>query len=162
MRAFIFLCFLSAFFACKSPVDNGKQVQDAKSPDTTGVIAANLADSFDIVYYKKPFNDPERYARFFRVAHVRDTLLRGDIEKLLRLPGVKEDSVRKCMSEGKIILPLKGDAFRVVYFAREQKPCSYLYLIKDGSFYYYELTSQLKDRLDQFEREAKEPQSSGS
>ena len=116
-----------------------------------------LNDSMDVVYYNKPFTDPERYTRFFRVARIADSAFAVSLQGLLLSPGVKEDSLRKCMSEGKMIIPMGGDAFRTVYFSRQAKPCDYLYVIRDGSFYYYEMADSLRNLLDVFEKMAKEP-----
>jgi len=111
----------------------------------------------DVVYFNKPFTDAERYTRFFRVARTGDNFFAASLRELLLLPGVKEDSLRKCMSEGKIMIPLGGDAFRTLYFSRAAKPCHYFYVIRDGSFYYYEMADSLRNLLDIFEKMAKEP-----
>lgn len=59
------------------------------------------------------------------------------------------------MSEGKINIPLKGDAYQVIYFSREEKPCNYLYVIRDGQFYYYLLDETVLQKLNELEKGAK-------
>jgi len=62
-----------------------------------------------------------------------------------------------CLSEGKIIIPHGGDAFRIVYFSRTEAPCSYLYVIDNGRFRYYSLAKDVKEKLDKWEGLAVEP-----
>lgn len=114
-------------------------------------------DTLQLVYYKKPFSDKERYTRFFRTASTVDSVLSRQLKAILSLPGVKQDSIRPCLSEGKVLIPLKGDAFQVVYFSRMETPCRYLYLIRDGSFYYYEMNALIEERLNAGEKLSKEP-----
>lgn len=114
-------------------------------------------DSLQLVYYKKPFLDKERYTRFFRTVSAKDTVLGRQLKMILSLPGAKQDSIRPCYSEGKVLIPLKGDAFQVIYFSRMEAPCRYLYLIRDGAFYYYEMDALVEERLNDWEKFSKEP-----
>jgi hypothetical protein len=131
---------------------------EAKTERTwTASVLPGKVDSFDILYYKKPFSDSTRYTRYFRVIHTSDSTLVSELNKIFNGNFVKLMEVKKCLSEGKIILPIGGDAFRVVYFSRIDTDCSYLYYIKDGEFYYYEMSSLLKEKLNAFEKVAVEP-----
>jgi hypothetical protein len=154
---FTFCVLVSGLIACTG-VDNGggNSSSNAKGQVPLVTPPPAPADSVDIVYYKKPFTDPERYTRFFSAARVSDSTFRAALDSLLVLPGVRQDSVRDCMSEGKILEPLKGDAFRIIYFARSGNTCNYLYQIRDGAFYYYELPVHIKGMLDVYEKKAKE------
>jgi hypothetical protein len=115
-------------------------------------------DSFDILYYKKPFTDSLRYARFFKVVHSRDTTLLIEMNKVFGGSYTRLSEIKKCLSEGKIIFPLEGDAYRTIYFSRTESGCSYLYYIKDGAFYYYDISPAIIGRLNELEKKAVEPQ----
>lgn len=117
-----------------------------------------LADSLDILFFKKPFTDKERYQRYFKILHVKDSVLVKTLNYSLQLEVVEDLlSPKKCMSEGKIILPLGGDAFKTIYFSRMETDCPYLYLIKDGHFLYYPMDTALNRMLNIGEKNAVEP-----
>jgi hypothetical protein len=66
---------------------------------------------------------------------------------------------RPCLSEGKIIIPKGGDAFKVIYFSRSKEAsCNYIYDIRDGVFYYHPLSGELESSLNNFENGAKKVQ----
>lgn len=147
----MFFCFA----ACTS-----KQKDVAGNTLKVPVVAVQeqlpgTADSVEVLYYRKPFTDKERYTRFFSSLATKDTGFIQSLKSILLLPGVKEDSLRACMSEGKINIPLKGDAYQVVYFSREAEPCKYLYVIREGQFYYYLLDESLLQKLNELEKQAK-------
>ena len=152
----IFLIGLLCWFtACnsehKAGLSDSQSIPVSLSPETTKVIS----DSVEVLYYRKPFTDKERYTRFFSSLVTKDTGFIQSLKSILLLPGVKEDSLRACMSEGKINIPLKGDAYQVVYFSREAMPCNYLYVIRDGQFYYYLLDEPVLQKLNELEKGAK-------
>ena len=156
MRLFIVLAVHLLLASCASSTKR----KERELPDHAGaghVPAQASPDSMDVIFYDKPFTDPERYTRFFRVTRAGDPPFTASLRALLLLPGVKEDSLRKCMSEGKILIPLGGDAFRTVYFSRAAKPCEYLYVIRGGAFFYYEMPDSLRHMLDENEKTAREP-----
>lgn len=157
MKWFVFFLLLCSVTACNTS-------QDPATKDTVAIIDQPAfasrpprPDSIEVIYYKKPFTDKERYTRFFSNLVTRDTGLIGTLMSVLALPGVREDSIRTCMSEGKINIPLKGDAYQVVYFSRETSPCNYLYIIRNGQFFYYTLDATIMEKLNQLEKLAKNP-----
>lgn len=78
------------------------------------------------------------------------------LEKVMvKQPRVLEKPLN-CLSEGKIIIPLKGDAFRVIYFSRLTTKCPYVYQIKDGLFLYYDMDPELDRKLAELESNSKE------
>lgn len=155
MKRIFLVTLISFLLACNSE----PRVGDTASPVTntlpnTAPGPATI-DSVEVLYYRKPFTDKERYTRFFSTLVTKDTMFIQSLKALLRLPGVKEDSLRACMSEGKINIPLKGDAYQVVYFSREAKPCNYFYVIREGQFFYYLLDDSLLGKLNELEKQAK-------
>jgi hypothetical protein len=155
MKWILLVALIFCFAAC-----NSEQKTNNKESVDVPVLAIPepglvTADSVEVLYFKKPFTDKERYTRFFSTIVTKDTGLIRSLTSILVLQGVKEDSLRACMSEGKFNIPLKGDAYQVVYFSREVKPCSYLYVIRDGQFYYYQLDEHLRQKLNELEKQAK-------
>jgi hypothetical protein len=114
-------------------------------------------DSFEVVYYRKPFTDSSRYYRFFTVAITNDSSVIKEVKQVLAGAYEKLPEVKKCLSEGKLIIPLGGEAYQTMYFSRLGTGCPYLYYIKDGAFYYYEMTPELHKQLNLLENQAVEP-----
>lgn len=146
----------------RSDKDNSKTLpvdsipgQTAEKPDVA--IIPTGVDSFEIVYYKKPFEDSTRYSRFFKVVNTNDSTVIRAIRQVLTGSFVKLPNVKKCLSEGKFIIPLGGEAYRTVFFSRLETGCPYIYYIKDGAFYYYEITPVINERLNVLEKLAVEP-----
>jgi hypothetical protein len=138
----------------KDPVvPNGIQDQEKTA---TSFFPAGV-DSFEVVYYKKPFTDSARYYRFFRVAMSSDSTVIKEINEVFAGTYEKLPEVKKCLSEGKLIIPLGGDAYKTIYFSRLETGCPYLYYIKDGAFYYFELSPVLNNKLNDLEKIAVEP-----
>jgi hypothetical protein len=138
----------------KDSVDvNGMQ---AREKTATSFFPSGV-DRFEVVYYKKPFTDSTRYYRFFRVAITSDSSVISEMNRVFIGSYEKLDEVKKCLSEGKLIIPLGGDAYRTIYFSRLETGCPYLYYIKDGAFYYFELSPVLNDKLNDLEKIAVEP-----
>lgn len=102
------------------------------------------ADSLQIVFYDDPIGDSLRYNRFFSYRVISD---KQTIKTFLENMDVHchvQDSMRPCRSEGKIIL-LKGEeVLKTVYFSNQSPDCSYVYLIRDGRFYYGEMAEGLE------------------
>lgn len=155
MKWFVFFLLLCSVAACNTVQDPAAKNTVAVGDQPAVVSVPLRPDSIEVIYYKKPFTDKERYTRFFSNLVTRDTGLIGTLINVLALPGVREDSIRSCMSEGKINIPLKGDAYQVVYFSREANPCNYLYVIRNGHFFYYTLDGTILEKLNQLEKLAK-------
>jgi hypothetical protein len=116
-------------------------------------------DSIDILYFTKPFTDTLRYTRYFSAVKVSDSSFLEALDAALSGPSAVLDKPRPCLSEGKIILPKGGDAFKVIYFSRSQEPsCNYIYDIRDGLFYYHPLSLEISSGLNAFETRAKKLQ----
>ena len=115
------------------------------------------ADSLVFVFYKDPLGtDSLRYTRFYTLYSTSD--IRKINFVLENLEGNTEslEKVKPCRSEGKIWCYTKGKVFQTIYFSYYNTTCSFVYIIKDGRFYYAEISSALSKRLNAFKREAKE------
>lgn len=149
--------FILLLISCKEKKNNTKQ-HNASNQNETNRFVPSVVDSVDILYFNKPFTDAERYQRFFRIVHVGDTAVINSLRTAFQNT-VTEDLLnpKKCKSEGKIIVPTGGDAFKIIYFSRLETKCAYLYVIENGHFLYYQMDSSLNRLLNSLEFEAVEP-----
>jgi len=90
-------------------------------------------DSLVIVYYDDPFGeDSLRYTRYYKqVNAVPGDSLFGQL-KGTHLQGEK----KTCRGEGKIWCYKEGKIVQTLYFSTRCEECCFLYLIRDGNFYY--------------------------
>jgi hypothetical protein len=155
MRTILFFSFLAVLISSCGGSDKDKLKQIANVPvaSADSKVAAFATDSIDILYFTKPFTDSSRYTRYFSVVKVSDSTLERLLSKTLAGPSSIMDKPRPCLSEGKIVIPKGGDAFKVLYFSRTgDKQCRYIYEIKDGQFLYYQITEELEAGLNKFEK----------
>ena len=106
-------------------------------------------DSVQAIFYDDPDGDPERYTRFFKYIATTDT---GFIRPLLRSiaqPFRESQTVGDCRSEGKAYLFKKGNdnPLQTLYFSTRCDSCCYVYFIKNGKFYYMNMTGELAAQL---------------
>jgi hypothetical protein len=164
MLKYLALILIPFCLASCAGSNNGKAEKDSVDPNgiqarekTATSFFPPVVDSLEVVYYKKPFTDSARYYRFFRVAIMSDSTVIREVDRVLTGSVEKLPEVKKCLSEGKLIIPLGGDAYKTIYFSRVETGCPYLYYIKDGAFYYFELSPMLNDKLNVLEKLAVEP-----
>ena len=157
MRKFILLgCVISIIlFACNSN-NNSAAVQTAEVADTVQLVSLSDldirlagADSLSILFYKDPYGiDSLRYTRYYTQYNSVDSNLLIDFKSNLLESTVKLDKIKNCRSEGKIWVFRQGQIFQTIYFSSKDAECSFLYIIKDGFFYYsampYGFAVQLK------------------
>jgi hypothetical protein len=164
LRSSFVVFFLSALLGCgdggsgaskESAAVNTKDSAEKKVGEMI-FIPANIQGEVDILYFKKPFTDSVRYTRYYRVAQTTDTVFFAALSAALQQHFEHLDAPRKCLSEGKIQVSLGGDAFKVVYFSRKETGCSYLYVIRDGMFYYFDMPEHLNRFLIELEKQSKE------
>ncbi|HSF45162.1 MAG TPA: hypothetical protein VLA58_04100 [Chitinophagaceae bacterium] len=150
MKMLLFL-FVPLFFA--SGCGTGRNTEKYTSAE----VQSRAVDSIDILYFKKPFTDSSRYTRYYRTVRVSDSTFYHLLENALSGPSVVMEKPKACLSEGKIIIPKGRDAFKVVYFSRsEQEACNYIYVIRNGLFYYHTLSREILTVLNDFERKAED------
>lgn len=152
----IFISFLLILVSCRGMIK--KTTEEVVLNNETRSFIPSRVDSIDILYFKKPFVDEERYQRFFSVAHTSDSLLIDALRSAME-KSVQQDlqSPKECRSEGKMIIPLGADAFKVIYFSRNETNCPYLYVIENGHFLYYKMDTLLNSALNRLESVATEP-----
>lgn len=132
--------------------------QETVSPTAPGIIPdPGKVKELEIIFYNKPFTDSIRYTRFYRFTTTSDSSVVGSLDRALHTHYEKLGQTKKCTSEGKIIMNLGAEEFRVAYFSRMNTDCFYVYLIKNGEFYYFTMTTELTKHLDRLERSAVAP-----
>jgi hypothetical protein len=116
-----------------------------------------FTDSVQVLFYKNPDGDPERYTRFY--THV--TLTDSGFTKSL-LDGLDQSfreyaQVKNCRSEGKMYLFKQGggDPLQTIYFSTRCDTCCYVYYINNGLFYYMNMNDDLSQQLKLLRSKAK-------
>ncbi|MDX2047982.1 MAG: hypothetical protein SFU87_14420 [Chitinophagaceae bacterium] len=163
---FSVLCYLSLLTACSNEADKQKMQAPSASADSVNFLkgldvepAIKATDSVQLLYYKDPYGDPERYTRFFTVLSTADTSLINPVLHNLDRIFFKQDKVRDCRSEGKMYLfnRQNEDPLQTIYFSTRCDSCCYLYYIKNGAFYYFSLDNNTKQVLSANKAKSKEP-----
>lgn len=108
------------------------------------------ADSLVVVFYKDPYGeDALRYTRYYTQISVTDTFAIAILKQQLAQPYTKEQNRRKCRGEGKIGCYTKAKIFQTLYFSTFcDTKCCYVYLIKNGNFYYTPILQVITDWLE--------------
>jgi hypothetical protein len=152
--------FLSACTYDKK--ENGQSVEStiAIVPKTGFELDGRFSemDSAVFVFYDDPFgSDSLRYTRFYKQHGTSADSLIGPLAQALKLPFAKFEKVKPCRAEGKVWLFAKGKIFQTVYFSRGHGACSFMYVIKDGFFYYMDIQQPMIDQLAIIKPLAKTP-----
>ena len=104
-------------------------------------------DSLELLYYKDPDGDSLRYTRFYTYLATKDSsLINGLINNLEDSSEVRNE-IKPCRSEGKIFAHNGDQPVKTFYFSTRCDTCCYVYYIKDGEFYYYPLSAELRQSL---------------
>ena len=91
------------------------------------------ADSLVVVFYDDPFSaDSLRYTRYYKQVTARPD---DSLFAQLKSSYVKGEKT-PCRGEGKIWCFTGGKIFQTLYFSTQCDECCFLYLIKDGNFYF--------------------------
>lgn len=157
MIKFFLACLVTStiLFACNGN-SNNKPIVSAEVADTVQLVSiAKLdsrlasADSLVILFYKDPHGtDSLRYTRYYKQYNSTDSNLLADLKANLLASTVKLERIKNCRSEGKIWVFKQGQIFQTIFFSSKDAECSFLYIIKDGWFYYsampYGFAVQLK------------------
>ena len=147
----IFLGLLAlGWVSCNSPA----RKDNSSNSFLTAVNGVELdtrllyADSLVFVFYKDPYGDDSlRYTRYFTQLATTDTNNISLLIQNLQMPFTKLEKVKKCRSEGKIWCYAKGKIFQTISFSNRCEDCCFIYLIKDGYFFYMKLEPSLAERL---------------
>jgi hypothetical protein len=109
----------------------------------TGLDIAGLhqADSVQILFFTDPFGkDSLRYTRFYKHYNTSEDSTVQPLLKNLDQLFLLRTEVMKCRSEGKIFFFNGTQELKTVYFNTQANgDCAYLYFIKDGGFYYFQV-----------------------
>ena len=127
----------------------------------TGLDIAGLhqADSVQILFFTDPFGkDSLRYTRFFKHYNTSAAAVVQPILKNLDQLFILRTEVMKCRSEGKIFLFKGTQELKTVYFNTQANgDCAYMYFIKDGGFYYFQVQPETAALLRKIKPQAVQP-----
>ncbi|MBO9636081.1 MAG: hypothetical protein J7578_23460, partial [Chitinophagaceae bacterium] len=68
----------------------------------------------------------------------------------------------KCPKDGKIYCFKNGNIFNTIFFGYPDEKCNFLRYIKSGKLYHFPLSTELKEKLIEYKKIAKEPVSTDS
>lgn len=148
----------------ESPDDSapGAKATDGGAVKTnTGLDIAGLhqADSVQILFFTDPFGkDSLRYTRFFKHYNTSAADVVKPILKNLDQLFILRTEVMKCRSEGKIFFFKGTQELKTVYFNTQANgDCAYMYFIKDGGFYYFQVQPETAALLRKIKPQAVQP-----
>jgi len=150
-----------SFCACKNNEAEKKTV--AQQAITALDVDRRLkqADSLVVVFYNDPYGeDSLRYTRYYKQVSVIDASAIEVIQKQLSSEFKMQEKRNACRGEGKIWCFTNGKIFQTLYFSTRCEDCCYLYLIKDGNFYYTRISSSFIEWLEINKSAATNPDSS--
>ena len=152
------------FFGCaeRKNKDNAQKIVVNNTPKASSIVEIddrlNNIDSVVYVFYKDPHGiDSLRYTRFYTQysdadsnnIHFLKQQLIGTVEKL--------EKIKACRSEGKIWCFSKQNIIQTIYFSSFNKDCNFLYIIKDGMFYYTNLENTYIEKILSIKAKATKP-----
>lgn len=120
----------------------------------------NRTDSLQILYFDDPYGDSLRYTRYFSYLSVADSSVVKTIIREFDTRSHETNMVKKqCRSEGKIIVYAGAEPVKTLYFSTGAiDQCkAYIYFIKDGAFYYFNLSPETVSVLNELKTESKKP-----
>ena len=141
--------------------DNTTEGEAAAVKTNTGLDIAGLhqADSVQILFFTDPFGkDSLRYTRFFKHYNTSAADVVKPILKNLDQLFILRTEVMKCRSEGKIFFFKGTQELKTVYFNTQANgDCAYMYFIKDGGFYYFQVQPETAALLRKIKPQAVQP-----
>lgn len=166
MKAHHFIFCLSAiFFACnegqQKPAQQEAKTQNHSVGDGSSILQLDErlqhADSLVFVFYKDPHGkDSLRYTRYYTQYSTTDAALIRIVIENLKDSTQRFEKIKQCHSEGKIWCFAKSEIFQTIYFSAHNKECSFVYIIKNGQFYYSDISSGLSKKLAELKPKASE------
>ena len=154
---FILLSIIS-FISCDQIKrnDNDKSISESNLNDTTSNLFSpkgmmeevRSADSAVVMYYKTPGNP--RFFTYLKLSKIDNIMMVvEDINKPF------SDSLKGCLTNGKIYFYGKGDIVYPVYFSSDNSCLSFSF-IKTGEKYFVKMSSGSKSLLDSLKKKAKD------
>ena len=142
-----------------TPIAITKTVEDMYTPNSTILMLderLNNVDSVVFVFYKDPLGkDSLRYTRYYTQYSTSKTADFDIIKAQVKLPTERLEKVRKCRSQGKVWCYTKGEIFQTLYFSDFGGECSFMFFIKNGLFYYSNLTASFKQSVIELKKLSK-------
>ncbi len=162
MRKIFFLIALATLAACENTtVTSSKTIEVTNTKTNTGLDIAGLhqADSVQILFFTDPFGkDSLRYTRFFKHYNTSEDSTVQPLLKNLDQLFLLRTEVMKCRSEGKIFFFKGTQELKTVYFSTQANgDCAYMYFIKDGGFYYFQIQPATAALLRKIKPKAVQP-----
>ena len=163
------ICFcISCFMACveqpKVDLKSREQVTETSTTDQATLSIMNVdnrlynADSLVIVFYKDPHGtDSLRYTRFYTQCAVTESDFIRLLTSQLAENAEMLEKVKQCRSEGKIWCFSGGEIFQTIYFSGFNSQCNFMYIIKNGLFYYCRLNPDFSTKLNAYKKLATDP-----
>ncbi len=158
----LFLFAIAAsLYACKN------NEVDKKTTDQQAVTGMDVddrlkqADSLVVVFYNDPYGDDSlRYTRYYKQVSLIESGAIEILQKQLSSPFKLQEKRNACRGEGKIWCFTNGKIFQTLYFSTRCEDCCYLYLIKDGNFYYTRISASFTEWLETNKSAATNPDDS--
>jgi len=159
MRNTVFiLLIIMSFISCDQIKrnDNDKSISESNLNDSTASLFSpkgmmeevRKADSAVVMYYKTPGNP--RFFTYSKLSKIDDIMMVvEDINKPF------SDSIKGCLTNGKIYFYGKGDIVYPVYFSSDNSCLSFSF-IKTGEKYFVKMSAGSKSLLDSLKKKAKE------
>lgn len=147
------LLWLLISIGCSEASNNGneQQVAQVRPVQVSNGLqlepALQQLDSIRIFFYLRPFTDhAELYTRYYQTSLSQQDTLLTMVSMAIQQP-FQEDTLRNCRSEGKIFCYRNGKVAQVLYFSKQHKGCTHLYMIHTGRYYYFPLPAYLYEAL---------------
>jgi len=158
-NVFLYLFTIAALLnACKNNEVEKKTIEQQVA--TALVVDARLkqADSLVVVFYNDPYGeDSLRYTRYYKQVSLIETGAIEILQKQLSAQFKMQEKRNTCRGEGKIWCFTNGKVFQTLYFSTRCEDCCYLYLIKDGNFYYTRIATTFIEWLESIKTSATTP-----
>lgn len=155
----LFLMAVTALFCC-TPKKESRDKEEIKEAYKVLELDKRfaLADSIVFVFFNDPFTaDSIQYTRFYKQYPTTGTAGIKSLLTALDKPFVKHEKPRPCRNEGKAWIFSKNKIFQTVYFGWSKDNCAFIYMIKDGFFYYAGIDSPFITTLINYKAKAIEP-----
>jgi hypothetical protein len=161
MKKNIILIHLLLFLvACTSRNNKNNTTKNDNKSISLIKIDERLAniDSVVFVFYKDPHgSDSLRYTRYYIQYNNSDTTVVDYVKMQLNSNVERLEKIKECRSEGKIWCFSKQNIIQTIYFSSLNAKCNFLYIIKDGAFYYTNIKAEFSKQLLEMKTKAKEP-----
>jgi hypothetical protein len=155
------IIIIAAFlFSCGGHSERKSNTATQASPALLYQLDERLAgtDSIVFVFFDDPFTkDSLQYTRYYTQFATTDTGYIQHLQQSLQQPFTKLEKTKPCRNEAKAWLYANGKIFQTLYFAWTKQGCDYIYIIKDGYFYYSAIARPFVNMLLQIKGNALAP-----